>query len=63
MDAVIENILVTVLEKHEKSRDHIETMSKWLELKQRLLEGKAIDYKNQLCIQEAKKHWQDLLKD
>jgi hypothetical protein len=36
-------------------------MLKWLELKQRLLEGKAIEYKNQLCIQKAKKHWQELL--
>jgi hypothetical protein len=51
-----------VLEKCGKSRGHIETVSKWLELEQRLLEGKATDYKNQLLIQEAKKHWQDLLK-
>jgi hypothetical protein len=36
-------------------------MSKWLELEQRLLEGKAIYYENQLRIQEANNHWQDLL--
>jgi hypothetical protein len=36
-------------------------MSKWLEMEQRLLEVKAIDYKNQLRIQETKKHGQDLL--
>jgi hypothetical protein len=39
--------LDTVLEKHDESRGHIETMSKWLELEQRLLEGKATDYENQ----------------
>jgi hypothetical protein len=41
----------------ERIRSHIETMSKWLELEQRLSEGKSIDYENQLHIQEAKKHW------
>jgi hypothetical protein len=41
----------------KKSRGHTETISKWLELEQRLLEGKTIDYENQLRNQEAKKHW------
>jgi hypothetical protein len=50
-----------VPEKHEKSKGHMETMSKWLELEQRLLEGKATDYENQLRIQEVKTNWQDLL--
>jgi hypothetical protein len=36
-------------------------MSEWLDLEQRLLEGKTIDYENQLPIQEATKHWQVLL--
>jgi hypothetical protein len=44
--------LGTALEKHEKSRRHIDTMSTFLELQQRLLEGKAIDYENQLRSQE-----------
>jgi hypothetical protein len=30
-------------------------------LEQWLLERKTIDYENQLHIQEARKHWQDLL--
>jgi hypothetical protein len=36
-----------VLEEHEDNMGHIETMSKWFELEQQLLEGKAIDYENQ----------------
>jgi hypothetical protein len=53
--------LPTVLHKYKESKDRRKTMSRWFELEQRLLEGKAIDYENELRIQEAKKHWQDLM--
>lgn len=36
-------------------------MAKWLKLELWLLEGKNTDHENQLRIQEAKKHWHDLL--
>jgi hypothetical protein len=49
--------------KIRKSSFQIKTISKWLELGQQLLEGKAIDYENQLCIQKegntGRVNWKD----
>jgi hypothetical protein len=59
---VIRKVRSILLKKHENSATPLESMSKWLDMEQRLLDKwKSIDYEKQLRFQEARKHWQDLL--
>lgn len=48
--------------KKENSTTPIQSMPKWLDLEQRLLDKEeTIDYEKQLRFEEARRHWQDLL--
>lgn len=52
--------LSLVLKRHENSKDHIESMLKWLELQERLKCGKTLDKELQTRILKSQQHWQDL---
>ncbi|KAF0749388.1 zinc finger MYM-type protein 5-like [Aphis craccivora] len=54
--------LSTILQRHEKSQEHMVCMIKWVEFDKRIKLGKKIDRENEKRICESQKHWYNLFK-
>ncbi|XP_060871404.1 uncharacterized protein LOC132945652 [Metopolophium dirhodum] len=52
--------LSTILQRHEKSKEHMVCMIKWVEFDKRIKLGKTIDQENEKRIRESQKHWYNL---
>ncbi|XP_050529651.1 uncharacterized protein LOC126899133 isoform X2 [Daktulosphaira vitifoliae] len=52
--------LSTILQRHEKSQEHMVCMIKWVEFDKRIKLGKTIDQENEKRIRESQKHWYNL---
>lgn len=50
------------LEEHEKSRDHIDSLTAWIETETRLKKKITIDAKLQNAIEKERKYWKEVMK-